>query len=262
MRKFLWLAVSWHCCRRPGRPQAKSSPADRHQHIVVIYEENHSFDNLYGGWEGVDGLPRRRRAHAQVDQAGAPYACLLQNDVNLTSPPLRGDCTDTAHDAHEPLPNAPFRIDDYIAPDGHDVPAAGRVRRQRRAEGHRAARRLHARPRAPLLPGAVPAQRRPAEPLRHGQRRRRPDDGPLRHAQLPIYQYLHAARPPALRDRRPLLPGGVRRLVPQPPVARRRGDAGLRRRADGRRANDLHSHASTRTGCRPSYPLYTADGRR
>jgi phospholipase C len=24
-------------------------------HIVVIYEENHSFDNLYGGWEGVNG---------------------------------------------------------------------------------------------------------------------------------------------------------------------------------------------------------------
>src|SRR6476619_3754495 len=23
------------------------------KHIVVIYEENHSFDNLYGGWEGV-----------------------------------------------------------------------------------------------------------------------------------------------------------------------------------------------------------------
>jgi phospholipase C len=21
------------------------------EHIVVIYEENHSFDNLYGGWE-------------------------------------------------------------------------------------------------------------------------------------------------------------------------------------------------------------------
>ena len=26
------------------------------QHIVVIYEENHSFDNLYGRWEGVRGL--------------------------------------------------------------------------------------------------------------------------------------------------------------------------------------------------------------
>ena len=26
-------------------------------HIVVIYEENHSFDNLLGGWPGADGLP-------------------------------------------------------------------------------------------------------------------------------------------------------------------------------------------------------------
>ncbi|MGZ4382935.1 MAG: alkaline phosphatase family protein, partial [Gaiellaceae bacterium] len=26
------------------------------KHLVVIYEENHSFDNLYGGWEGVNGL--------------------------------------------------------------------------------------------------------------------------------------------------------------------------------------------------------------
>ena len=25
---------------------------DRVDHIVVIYQENHSFDNLYGGWEG------------------------------------------------------------------------------------------------------------------------------------------------------------------------------------------------------------------
>ena len=31
------------------------------KHIVVIYEENHSFDNLYGGWEGVNG-PRKRDA--------------------------------------------------------------------------------------------------------------------------------------------------------------------------------------------------------
>ena len=40
-------------------------------HIVVIYEENHSFDNLFGGWERVDGLaeataasPGRHRRHA------------------------------------------------------------------------------------------------------------------------------------------------------------------------------------------------------
>src|SRR3982751_6573217 len=33
------------------------------QHIVVIYLENHSFDNLYGGWEGVNG-----RANATAGQ--------------------------------------------------------------------------------------------------------------------------------------------------------------------------------------------------
>ena len=33
------------------------------KHIVVIYEENHSFDNLYGGWEGVNGLADADAAH-------------------------------------------------------------------------------------------------------------------------------------------------------------------------------------------------------
>ena len=35
---------------------AESEPLQQVQHIVVIYQENHSFDNLYGGWEGVNGL--------------------------------------------------------------------------------------------------------------------------------------------------------------------------------------------------------------
>src|ERR1700692_4935295 len=60
-------------------------------HIVVIYEENHSFDNLYGGWEGVNGRTNATNS-TQISQAGTPYACLRQNDVNLTSPPLPADC--------------------------------------------------------------------------------------------------------------------------------------------------------------------------
>ncbi len=55
-------------------------------HIVVIYEENHSFDNLYGGWEGVNGRANADLAHTQqVDQTAdrTPYSCLQQNDVNL-----------------------------------------------------------------------------------------------------------------------------------------------------------------------------------
>ena len=91
-------------------------------HIVVIYEENHSFDNLYGGWEGVDGLANATSVRTtQVNVAGAPYDCLKQNDVNLTSPtPLASACTDAS--AGTPggtfasaFPNAPFNIDSYIA---------------------------------------------------------------------------------------------------------------------------------------------------
>src|SRR6202171_4636054 len=67
-------------------------------HIVVIYEENHSFDNLYGGWEGVNGLAKADPTHTvQVNQAGAAFQCLKQNDVNLTSGPLPSTCTDAAN---------------------------------------------------------------------------------------------------------------------------------------------------------------------
>jgi phospholipase C len=96
------------------------------RHFVVIYEENHSFDNLYGGWERVDGLRNADQAHTtQVNQAGAPYQCLLQNDVNLTSPPLAATCTNPtpAFDSH--FVNAPFRIDDYITPEDTTCPAPG-----------------------------------------------------------------------------------------------------------------------------------------
>jgi phospholipase C len=88
-------------------------------HFVVIYEENHSFDNLYGGWEKVDGL----KAVRQVNQAGAAYKCLLQNDVNLSSPPLAPTCTGEAFASH--FPNAPFKIEDYIKPADKTCPAPG-----------------------------------------------------------------------------------------------------------------------------------------
>ena len=96
------------------------------KHFVVVYEENHSFDNLYGGWEHVDGLRDADRAHTrQVSQAGAPYDCLLQNDVNLTSPPLSARCTNAspAFDSH--FFNEPFQIEDYIAPEDTTCPAPG-----------------------------------------------------------------------------------------------------------------------------------------
>ena len=76
----------------------------RFSHLVVIYQENHSFDNLYGTWgsvngEHVEGLPDAEQVNTtQVAQNGDAYGCLLQNDVNLSSPdPLPSTCKDTAH---------------------------------------------------------------------------------------------------------------------------------------------------------------------
>jgi len=96
--------------------------------IVVIYEENHSFDNLYGGWEGVNGLGDADAAHStQVNQAGTPYSCLLQNDANLATPPLSATCHDattaTPFDSH--FTNDPFRIDDFLAPTDTTCPPPG-----------------------------------------------------------------------------------------------------------------------------------------
>jgi acid phosphatase len=94
------------------------------KHIVVIYEENHSFDNLYGGWEKVNGLSKADAAHTvQVDQAGNPYTCLRQNDANLTSTtPLPATCADTTHSFASAFGNAPFTIDKYIPPTAKTCP--------------------------------------------------------------------------------------------------------------------------------------------
>jgi acid phosphatase len=91
------------------------------QRVVVIYEENHSFDNLYGRWEGVNGLRRADQSHTeQVDQKGLPFACLLQNDVNLTTPPLGTACAPNSN-----FFNRPFLIDAFIKPTDNTCPAPG-----------------------------------------------------------------------------------------------------------------------------------------
>ncbi len=107
-------------------------PLRKIDHIVVIYQENHSFDNLYGGWgevggQHVNGLPDTSPTRTtQVAQDGSPLTCLYQTDVNLGSlSPLPTTCTDITHPARqgtppEPQPvnsaftNRPWRIDDDI----------------------------------------------------------------------------------------------------------------------------------------------------
>ena len=122
------------------------------QHIVVIYEENHSFDNLYGGWEGVNGRANADAAHTlQKSQAGGTYACLRQTRRQPDLAAALGDVPGRGSD--EPL-------HERAVPDRR-LPAAGRPyvpegaagvqlpqrsledRREHRRELRGAARRVH-----------------------------------------------------------------------------------------------------------------------
>jgi phospholipase C len=118
---------------------SKDGPLDHFKHLVVIYEENHSFDNLYGGWGSVNGADVEGRATAdearttQVSQAGNAYSCLMQQDASLTSPsplPALPGCdpeTVTFPNGTTTLyasafENVPFDIGAYIAPDAATCP--------------------------------------------------------------------------------------------------------------------------------------------
>jgi acid phosphatase len=113
--------------QRPARPGLPGG----FKHLVVIYEENHSFDNLYGGWGPVDGQHVNGRFHAttarktQVAQDGKAYSCLLQDDANLASPPQPADCSDSGHGVTSHFPNKPFAIDRYIKPADTTCPVPG-----------------------------------------------------------------------------------------------------------------------------------------
>jgi acid phosphatase len=121
-QRYLALALTTLAFALPPLTLAQAGERDdklaKVNHIVVIYQENHSFDNLYGGWEGVRGrasAPPERTA--QIGQHGELYDCLLQNDVNLASPPLLPTCTNTHGGAFvSAFVNAPFLIDTYIKP--------------------------------------------------------------------------------------------------------------------------------------------------
>jgi len=96
------MAASAAC----AHPQSALEPRPQFAaigHIIVIYLENRSFDNLYGQFPGADGLDgARARAAQQVDQAGNPFAVLPQAD----STPFPRN-----------LPNEPFDITRYVPAD-------------------------------------------------------------------------------------------------------------------------------------------------
>ena len=67
-------------------------------HVIVVYMENHSFDNLYGEFPGANGLSDATSAkYLQIDTGtGEYYSTLPWSDPSFVPTPV--------------LPNAPFEI--------------------------------------------------------------------------------------------------------------------------------------------------------
>jgi phospholipase C len=87
---------------------AETRGLDRLEHIVVIYLENRSFDNLFGQFPGANGLSNAKNAMPQVDQYGRTYKTLpavMGSKHNMKAPDSRFP-TD--------LPNRPFNIANYV----------------------------------------------------------------------------------------------------------------------------------------------------
>ena len=70
------------------------------EHIVVIYLENRSFDNLFGLFPNANGLINAKNAPLQVDEFGREYSVLPEiSDKRFP----------------QNLPNQPFDIARYVS---------------------------------------------------------------------------------------------------------------------------------------------------
>ncbi|HEY1722760.1 MAG TPA: acid phosphatase [Magnetospirillaceae bacterium] len=82
-------------------------------HILVIYLENHSFDNMFGLFPGAEGLRSKaaKAALPQVDKDGKPYTVL--------PPVMNTGLKQMVPDTRFPnnLANKPFGIDQYVPED-------------------------------------------------------------------------------------------------------------------------------------------------
>ncbi len=116
----MWRALILTTCLASawiGEVRAQSTPPDpvpgleKVDHIIVLYLENRSFDNLYGLFPGANGLAEARGTPPQVNLAGKAYATLPPVVNTSTKPPSVDDRFPAE------LPNRPFRVEQYIALD-------------------------------------------------------------------------------------------------------------------------------------------------
>src|SRR5438309_696237 len=91
-------------------PASAQDPLERVNHVIVIYQENWSFDSLYGKFPGANGLDQAGPTTPQVDKDGRPYATLPQ-PLNTTFSPAVPNPRFPAD-----LPVAPFDTTSFVGP--------------------------------------------------------------------------------------------------------------------------------------------------
>src|SRR5262245_50468275 len=94
----------------PAVPATTAVGLNKLNHVVVILQENWSFDSLYGEFPGANGIPEDAAPIQQLDKQNQPYTTLPQpKDTNKK--PVSADGRFPAN-----LPVRPFDIDQYVAP--------------------------------------------------------------------------------------------------------------------------------------------------
>ena len=86
-------------------------PIELIDHLVVIYQENWSFDSLFGRFPGANGIANAGNDIRQVDKDGTPYSVLLPAIDN------RGDKSIIDPRIPSNLPVASFDLGPYVPPD-------------------------------------------------------------------------------------------------------------------------------------------------
>lgn len=93
-----------------GHAAAQLAGSEKINHVIVIYQENWSFDSLYGKFPGADGLANAGERIRQMKKDGTPYQTLPQPLDTSKKPPIPDSRFPTG------LPVAPYDIAQYVPP--------------------------------------------------------------------------------------------------------------------------------------------------
>jgi phospholipase C len=93
-----------------GAAPATAKPAgmDKIEHIIVLFMENRSFDNIFGLFPTANGILAAGQIAPQVDKDGKPYETLPRPINTNVKPPVVDDRFPAD------LPNRPFLTDAYV----------------------------------------------------------------------------------------------------------------------------------------------------